>query len=70
MCRRIQVSRPLDENLIAHCPEYENVNPFFLLREGKAGKDCCSQVSIANIRRRYEDGLYNSNKREQEVSVK
>jgi hypothetical protein len=70
MCRRTQVFRALDENINVHCPEYEKVKHFFLLRDGKTGKDRCSQVSIAIIRRRDGDGLYDSNKREQEVPVK
>ena len=70
MYRRTQVSRALDENLNVHCSEYEKVKNFFLLREWKTGIDWCSQVSIANIRRRDADGLYDSNKREQEVPVK
>jgi hypothetical protein len=70
MCRRTQVSCALDENLNVHCPEYEKVKHFFLLREGKIVKDWCSQVSIANIRRRNVDGLYDPNKTEQEVPIK
>ena len=70
MYRWIQVSRALDENLNVHSSEYEKVKKKFLLREWETGIDWCSQVFIANIRRRDEDGLYDSNKMEQEVPVK
>lgn len=70
MCRRIQVSRALDENLNVHCPEYEKVKYFFSVTWGEKGKDLFSQVSIANQRRRHGDALYDSNIRELEVPVK
>jgi len=67
---RFLVSRALEENINVHCPECDKVKRFILLREGNTGKDWCSQVSIANKRRRDGDGLYDSNDREQEVPVK
>jgi hypothetical protein len=64
---RFLVSRALDGNLNVQCPEFEKLWRFILFGQRNTGNGLFSKVSIINKRRRDGDGLYVSNKREQEV---
>lgn len=64
---RFMISCALEGNLCIQCPKCEELRKFNLAREGNVGQDWCSKLVIKNKRRRDDDGLYNSESREQSL---